>query len=74
MKLIELGPDSYVVYYNLACMYARQNKVEQSIGWLRGAVGKGFKDWDHLISDEDLENIRSTSYFKELAQRAKKQS
>jgi tetratricopeptide (TPR) repeat protein len=74
MKLIELEPESYVPYYNLACMYARQNKVEQSIDWLREAVGKGFKDWDHLKSDEDLENIRSTSYFRELAQRAKKQS
>jgi tetratricopeptide (TPR) repeat protein len=66
MKLIELEPESYVVYYNLACMYARQNKAGQSIDWLREAVKRGFTDWDHLKDDDDLKNIRGTVYFKEL--------
>jgi tetratricopeptide (TPR) repeat protein len=66
MKIIDLHPDYYPAYYNMACMYAIQNKVEESIFWLKKAVKKGFKDWDFLKTDKDLENIRGTSYFKEL--------
>jgi tetratricopeptide (TPR) repeat protein len=74
MKIIELKPESYVPYYNVACMYARQHKEEEAIVWLRQAVSRGFKDWDHLKSDEDLKNIRHTLYFKELTGRAGNQS
>ncbi|MCP4668729.1 MAG: tetratricopeptide repeat protein, partial [Deltaproteobacteria bacterium] len=66
MKMIELRPDNYVAYYNIACMYARQDKVEESVHWLKQAVERGFKDWEFLKKDKDLENIRNTSYFKGL--------
>jgi tetratricopeptide (TPR) repeat protein len=66
LKMIELEPDSYVPYYNMACLYARENKVEESIDWLKEGVKRGFKDWDFLKNDEDLVNIRRSSYFREL--------
>jgi Flp pilus assembly protein TadD len=66
MKMIELQPNSFVAYYNMACMYAKQNMVDDSVGWLKQAVTRGFKDWDFLRTDEDLKNVRHTSYFKEL--------
>jgi tetratricopeptide (TPR) repeat protein len=66
MRMMELQPDSYVAYYNTACLYARKREIEESITWLKRAVNKGFKDWDYLKTDKDLENIRTTSYFKQL--------
>jgi tetratricopeptide (TPR) repeat protein len=66
MRMIELQPDSFIAYYNMACMYAKQNMVDKSVGWLKQAVSRGFKDWDFLKKDKDLVNIRSSSYFREL--------
>ena len=52
-----------LVYYNMACMYALENRVEESIECLRKAVKSGFYDWDHLKTDKDLENIRNSTLY-----------
>ena len=65
-KVITLLPDNPSVYYNVACIYANQNKPEESVVWLKKAVEKGFNDWKHIKTDSDLDNIRSSSYYKEF--------
>jgi len=65
-KLITLLPDNPSVYYNVACIYAKQNNPEESVAWLKKAVEKGFNDWKHIKTDSDLDNIRSSSYYKEF--------
>ena len=50
----------------IACMYARQDNAEDSIRWLKRAIEKGFKDWDALSKEKTLENIRGSSYYKQL--------
>lgn len=66
-KSMELDPDfSAAVSYNIACIYARQKKITDSVEWLDKAVKSGFKNWDYIKSDKDLENIRNSSYYKEL--------
>ena len=65
-KIIELQPDSVMARYNIACVYARQGKIKESVDWLKKAIGKGFKDWDILKTDRDLENIRGSVGYKEL--------
>jgi len=65
-KVITLIPDNPSVYYNIACIYANQNKPEESVVWLKKAVEKGFNDWEHIKTDSDLDNIRSSSYYKEF--------
>jgi len=65
-KIIDLRPDGAGAYYNMACIYSTKNKIEESIDCLKKAIENGFKDWDLLKTDKDLENIRSSSFFKEL--------
>jgi len=65
-EVITLLPDNPSVYYNVACIYAKQNKPEESVAWLKKAVEKGFNDWKHIKTDSDLDNIRSSSYYKEF--------
>ena len=36
------------------------------MNYLKQAVSKGFKDWNTLHNDPDLDNIRNTKYFTEL--------
>jgi tetratricopeptide (TPR) repeat protein len=66
-EVVRLSPDDNIpVCYNIACAYARQNKIEESIVWLKKAVDKGFKRWELLKTDKDMENIRGSSYYKEI--------
>ena len=52
-----------LVYYNMACMYALENRVEEAIECLQKAVKNGFHDWDLLKTDKDLENIRNSALY-----------
>ena len=36
--------------------------TKESIGWLKQAIDRGFKNWDQIKKDPDLANIRNTSY------------
>jgi tetratricopeptide (TPR) repeat protein len=65
-RILEIQPDNPDVYYNMSCMHARLGDVEQSVKLLEAAVEKGFRDWELLKSDPDLENIRDTPYYREL--------
>jgi len=65
-KMAALWPDYANTYYNIACMYSRQNKIENSIEWLKLAVKKGYKNWNLIKTDKDLENIRGSLYYNEL--------
>ncbi|MEA3361376.1 MAG: tetratricopeptide repeat protein [Thermodesulfobacteriota bacterium] len=53
-------------YYNIACLYSRQNMIQESVKWLEEAVNAGFKDWDIIKTDEDLINIRGSLLYKQL--------
>jgi tetratricopeptide (TPR) repeat protein len=65
-KAIEIEPDRAAPYYNIACLYALQNNVEESIDWLKKAIERGYKNWNLIRNDKDLENIRGSSYYKEV--------
>jgi tetratricopeptide (TPR) repeat protein len=65
-KIITLQPDHANVHYSIACILARQNRVEESIEWLKTAIQKGYDDWDSIKNDKKLENIRSHSSYQDL--------
>ena len=62
-KILTFMPDTPAVYYNVACIYARQNKSVESVACLKKAVAKGFNDWNHIKTDKDLDNIRSSAEY-----------
>ncbi len=55
------------VYYNMACLYALENRVKESVDALRKAVENGFHDWNLLKTDKDLETIRDSEFYRELS-------
>ena len=54
------------IYFNIACIYSKQNEIDNSIYWLKKSIEMGFSDFDLLVNDSDLENIRATEYYKGL--------
>ena len=61
-KVIKVQPDIADTYYNIACIYAKQNKVDESISWLKQAIEKGFNTWDLLKKDPDIASIKHNFY------------
>ncbi len=66
-KIIERWPDKAEAYYHIACIYARGDRIHDSIKWLNQAIQKGFNRWDLLKTDSDLNTIRDSKEFQMLA-------
>ncbi|MCP4345680.1 MAG: tetratricopeptide repeat protein [Desulfobacterales bacterium] len=65
-KITDIQPENSDAPYLLACIYARQNRKSESVDWLKKAVKRGYNNLEKLKTDNNLENIRNTSYYKEL--------
>lgn len=53
-------------YYDGACFYSRLGDLDKALVNLRIAFEKGFRRFHHVMSDDDLEALRSTDGFKTL--------
>jgi pentatricopeptide repeat protein len=62
----EQQPGNPDIYYNMACIYAKQNRREEAVVWLKESIEKGFSDIALIDRDPDLTNIRETEYVKTL--------
>lgn len=53
-------------HYNLACIYSLANKKEDALVELQQAIKLGYKAYNHIKLDRDLENIRTEQKYKDL--------
>ena len=67
-RLAELLPDDCVVQYNLACSLALLGRRKEAIESLRQALEQGYRDFDYLHADGDLDALRGEAAFKCLLQ------
>jgi Flp pilus assembly protein TadD len=57
MKAIELSPGDGLVMYNVACLYGVQKKADLALHWLKRAIDAGFRDYDWIKSDSDMDSL-----------------
>ncbi len=72
MEIIKYDSKNVVAYYNLACYKAMKSRSEEALDYLELALKNGFTDFDSLMDDEDLTNIRNFDAFKKLIEKYKK--
>jgi tetratricopeptide (TPR) repeat protein len=65
-KALKLPLEHADDHYNIACIYSLQNNVDMACQWLKKAIKAGYKNWDHLKQDKDLDNIRTQVCFQAL--------
>ena len=65
-RLAALLPDDATVHYNLACSYALLGLVDQAFEALERAIALGYDDFEHLVNDKDLANLRDDPRFEAL--------
>jgi Flp pilus assembly protein TadD len=70
---LDLGYRPPTSAYNMACAYARANRIDESIQWLEKARSLGFDLNNYLDGDDDLDNIRSDPRFRELRKQVREE-
>jgi len=67
-RLARLCPDDPLVHYNLACSFSLTEEFRKSAHALRKAIQRGYRDFDHLRRDSDLELLRQTDLYAAIEQ------
>jgi Zn-dependent protease len=57
------------VAYNIACAEARAGRADEALAWVERAVEMGYRDVDAMVSDSDLETLRSRPEFEAICDR-----
>ncbi len=63
-SLESINPSAPLLHYNLACYYSLTEKSPASLSALKKAVELGYKGFQDIETDPDLENLRSYAEFK----------
>ncbi len=67
-EALDLGPREKKLY-NLACVYSLLNEREKAIECLTRSIEEGYRNYDHIMNDSDIETIRDDPRFAELMER-----
>jgi len=68
-KLILLKPENPIVHYNLACSLALLQRTDEALDELEVSFKLGYREYNHIISDPDIESLRDDKRFAELVER-----
>ncbi len=65
-QLVALRPTDPTAHYNLACRYALLHQHDLALGSLRTAIELGYRDFQFLEQDRDLDSLRTDPRFRAL--------
>lgn len=65
-RIVHLDPENAIGHYNLACSLAIKKQNREAIEALRTAMEKGYRDFNWLMEDPDLNNIHGDPGFSAL--------
>jgi Zn-dependent protease len=57
------------IAYNIACAEARAGRADEALVWIERAVDIGYRDVEAMVSDSDLETLRSRPEFEAICGR-----
>ena len=73
-KLVKLQPANATARYNLACSLVLSKRNAAALRELHRAVALGYRDFDWMLQDPDLEPLKSHPGFRALLLQLKPQS
>ena len=73
-KLVKLQPANATAHYNLACSLALSKRRTAALRELRQAVKLGYRDFDWMQQDPDLDALKQHPEFHALLETLKPQS
>ncbi len=73
-RLVRLLPENATAHYNLACSLALLKRKGDALRSLQRAVELGYRDFDWMAQDPDLEDLKEHPEFAALLEQLKPQS
>jgi tetratricopeptide (TPR) repeat protein len=73
-RLVKLQPANATAHYNLACSLALSRRKSDALRSLRNAIDLGYRDFDWMQQDPDLEALKAHPEFLSLLEQLKPQS
>jgi tetratricopeptide (TPR) repeat protein len=73
-RLVRLLPENATAHYNLACSLALMKRKGDALRALQRAVELGYRDFDWMAQDPDLEDLKEHPDFTALLEQLKPQS
>ena len=73
-RLVKLQPANATAHYNLACSLALSRRKSAALRSLRNAIDLGYRDFDWMQQDPDLEALKAHPEFLSLLDQLKPQS
>ncbi len=73
-RLVKLLPVNATAHYNLACSLALSKRAAEALRSLRQAIELGYRDFDWMQQDPDLEGLKHRADFLGLIEQLKPQS
>lgn len=65
-RAVAMDPDDSAVLYNVACAYALLGLTDSAIDCLEQAIANGFRHWQWIEHDSDLDGLRASPRFEAL--------
>ncbi|MGA2694276.1 MAG: hypothetical protein ABSF76_18065 [Opitutaceae bacterium] len=73
-KLVRLQPSNPTAHYNLACSLALSKRNSDALRSLRHAIGLGYRDFEWMSHDPDLQGLKRNPEFAAMVAQLKPQS
>jgi hypothetical protein len=73
-KLVRLQPANPTAHYNLACSLALSKRNADALRSLRHAVGLGYRDFEWMSHDPDLQGLKQSPAFGAIVEQLKPQT
>ncbi len=73
-RLVRLQPSNPTAHYNLACSLALSKRNADALRALRHAVGLGYRDFEWMSHDPDLQGLKRSPEFGAIVEQLKPQS
>lgn len=70
-QLVAVCPEDPTAHYNLACRFALLKQRDDALTTLRKAVELGYRDFEFMLEDHDLDSIRKDPRFRKLVKEFK---
>ena len=71
-RLSVLKPFDPVVFYNLSCSLSLLKNIPEALKSLEQAISLGYDDFNYLMNDRDLANLRNDEKFQAFMKNIKK--
>lgn len=65
-RAVAMDPDDSAVLYNVACAYALLGLYDSAIDCLEQAIANGFRHWQWIEHDTDLDGLRTNPRFEAM--------